>query len=195
MANRHTGEYAIRKSMRKKGLNGKFVKSCLTSKSCPSCRKELPLSKFYKNKNRIPPFSSYCRKCHSKDSNERAWRKENVSRSCFYSIKHGAKKRNIPVNILQNDFCEWYDAQKQKCEYCGITKEDIVKIGWGNEFRGAGKYVRMSTDRKDSSKGYSLENIVLCCMVCNIVKGMFLTHKEMMVVGKKIMRPKWKKLL
>lgn len=158
---------------------------------CGKCHQSLPFSFFFKNKCRKPPYSSYCRKCHTKDTTSRAKRNGNVSRSAFYSLKSGTKRRGIHLGMSQDEFCKWYDSCEQVCHYCGITQKKMVEISWGADFRFSGEYARMSVDRKDSLVGYVEENLVLSCMVCNIVKGMFLSYGDMLLVGKNIIRPKW----
>ena len=38
-------------------------------------------------------------------------------------------------------------------------------------------------DRKDSTRGYDFDNIVLACRDCNIMKSDILTYDEMLIVG------------
>jgi 5-methylcytosine-specific restriction endonuclease McrA len=38
-------------------------------------------------------------------------------------------------------------------------------------------------DRKDSSVGYTADNVVLACRTCNVVKNNILTYDEMLVLG------------
>lgn len=70
-----------------------------------------------------------------------------------------------------------------KCHYCGW---DIV---WNphqfykNRDLGSGGYY---LDRKDNSLGYTKENCVVCCSLCNMVKGRSLTYDEMLIVGESI---------
>lgn len=53
------------------------------------------------------------------------------------------------------------------CCYCNAT------VQW-KEYRN-GPY---NLDRKDSSKGYSLDNVVVCCYRCNSIKRNFYNHEE-----------------
>ena len=41
-------------------------------------------------------------------------------------------------------------------------------------------------DRKDNLVGYTKENCVVCCTLCNFVKGKQLTYDEMLIVGKSV---------
>jgi 5-methylcytosine-specific restriction endonuclease McrA len=71
-------------------------------------------------------------------------------------------------------------SQSQICYYCKRTlsevKQDIKEnIIFTN---------RLSIDRKDSFKGYSLDNIVLACYRCNTIKGRYFTEREMLKLAK-----------
>lgn len=55
----------------------------------------------------------------------------------------------------------------QSCHYCGSA---LPRQGYG-------------VDRVDNSKGYTMDNVVACCTLCNWTKGAFLSHDEMMLVA------------
>ena len=67
------------------------------------------------------------------------------------------------------------------CHYCG------KKIEWEPhrpyKRQGLGKY---NLDRKNNALGYTKDNCVVCCSLCNVVKGKSLTYDEMLIVGKSI---------
>jgi hypothetical protein len=62
-------------------------------------------------------------------------------------------ERNIIFELTINDF-ETMNENK-KCYYCG---DEIDKV---------------RLDRIDNKIGYTKENIVMCCMLCNFMKGEF----------------------
>ena len=71
-----------------------------------------------------------------------------------YHYKHyqyGAQKRNLVFEIEKEFF---YEFIKNKCEYCGM----IGHYGWNG------------IDRSDNNKGYTMDNIVPCCSMCNKIK-------------------------
>lgn len=71
-----------------------------------------------------------------------------------------AKKRSIQVELTMEEFSVVTSAD---CFYC-----------WGSlPFAGYG------LDRKDSSGGYTLENVVPCCKICNRIKSDILTSRQM----------------
>lgn len=78
-----------------------------------------------------------------------------------YHYKHyqyGAKKRNLDFEIEKEFF---YEFIKNKCEYCGM----IDHCGWNG------------IDRSDNKKGYTINNIVPCCSMCNKMKSKYTINK------------------
>jgi hypothetical protein len=59
------------------------------------------------------------------------------------------------------------------CHYCGGIF-GTVQVGIG-------------LDRKDSSKGYSNDNVLSCCGTCNMIKGDTFTVEETLVAVKAIL--------
>jgi hypothetical protein len=43
-------------------------------------------------------------------------------------------------------------------------------------------------DRKDTKRGYELDNIAVACNFCNSVKGSFFSHDEFKEIAKKYIR-------
>ena len=87
----------------------------------------------------------------------------------FRRAKCQAKTRKHSWNISFEDFIcilEYAD-----CHYC---KGPLDLYG-------------CSLDRKDSSKGYALKNVVPCCGHCNRVKGRDLSYQEAKVALSAVM--------
>ena len=58
------------------------------------------------------------------------------------------------------------------------------------------KIRRLTVDRKDNDKGYSLDNMVLACHRCNSIKGDWFSYDEMKEIAEKYMIPrieKWRR--
>jgi 5-methylcytosine-specific restriction endonuclease McrA len=104
----------------------------------------------------------------------------NLTPKGVYSrLKVTSKSRNFFMNILEEDFINWYN-QEQKCYYCGRILEELKQ-----DQREKNKYKdKMSIDRKDNDKGYTIDNIVLACARCNTIKGDYFTEQEMLKIGK-----------
>jgi len=60
-----------------------------------------------------------------------------------------SKKRKFAFTITLAQFEGFI---KQKCNYCGLLN------------------IRNGLDRVDSSKGYTIDNVVPCCPLCNTMK-------------------------
>ena|SRR5271166_6104696 len=87
----------------------------------------------------------------------------------FKSIMRGFQE----VALTYEEFLEFMETPF--CVYCG----DPVKWTQHN----VGKYgAATNLDRKDSSKGYSKENCVVCCRTCNLVKSNVFTFDEFCVM-------------
>lgn len=61
------------------------------------------------------------------------------------------------------------------CDYCGLEPQKINAIYSGNTVDGVCK--ANTIDRIDSSKGYTIDNIVPCCNTCNKAK-LIMSKKE-----------------
>ena len=78
-----------------------------------------------------------------------------------------------------------YKRDKKKCYYCGIKEEDFIRI-WGKFYGGKTRGQKLEIDRRDNEKGYTLENCVLSCSICNNAKSDKFTDEEFKEVGKSI---------
>lgn len=83
----------------------------------------------------------------------RVWKQSNPLRAQYLRYKERAEKKKIGFDLDYENFTEYV---KQPCVYCGFN-EGIVGL-----------------DRIDSDKGYTTDNVVPCCKVCNYMK---LDHK------------------
>jgi len=80
-----------------------------------------------------------------------------------------AKRRNLPWEITTGRFETLIQA---RCHYCGVLPQRT--LAHGNK---VGRIVYQGVDRRDNSKGYTVENSVPCCWPCNRMKGQ-LSEKE-----------------
>ena len=80
----------------------------------------------------------------------------------FSGYKSSAKKRGICFELSESDF---HKIVQQKCYYCGSEKKNIKKSTSEN-----GDYIYSGIDRVDSRRGYTLDNVVPCCWICNDAK-------------------------
>lgn len=83
----------------------------------------------------------------------------------YRSFLGNAKRRNLKVEIKKED---WLTLVSTACHYCGVENSNrwkVVNGCYGNEFFCNG------IDRKNSSLGYTIDNCVSCCKLCNDAKG------------------------
>ena len=121
----------------------------------------------------------------------------------YWTLWQRAKRRGIPFELSPEALEEWVKATPEICEYCGITIElylivrDAIVDYRGKDME-VSKFKRlfsrahrvttiMTIDRKDSSKGYSIENMVKCCLICNSIKTDMLTYQAMSKIGPQVM--------
>lgn len=83
-------------------------------------------------------------------------------RRMIISYKKDAKKRGLEYELTEEQFKK---ITSQDCHYCGAKPNNISKSG-----RHFGDYIYNGIDRVDNNKGYTMDNVVPCCKVCNIAK-------------------------
>jgi hypothetical protein len=112
-----------------------------------------------------------------------------TAKGIYSMLKSKAKNRQIKFNISESQFVEWYKKQDKICYYCKRKFRDIKK----NSIKFDKRYTRLTIERKDNIKGYSIKNIVLACFRCNFTKNNYFTVKEMLKIGKIINNKELKK--
>ena len=111
-------------------------------------------------------------------------------------LRQGAMKRGIAFDLTAQSLEEWWRTTPDRCFYCGMTIEeylelkDIIINYSGNNFE-ISKFKRfyrspkhqairwMTIDRKENDIGYSVDNIVKCCWICNSLKNDFFNAEQM----------------
>jgi 5-methylcytosine-specific restriction endonuclease McrA len=85
----------------------------------------------------------------------------------FRSYQHAAKKRKHEFSLSEDQF---RFLTQQNCFYCGIEPRQIKDKNGNHTFKRS-SFTYNGVDRKDNSLGYTVENCVSCCRVCNIAKA------------------------
>lgn len=82
----------------------------------------------------------------------------------------GAEHKGIPWTITIDDFEAAFDRQNGRCFYSGIP---MLWASSATEYqaRVRNQPLGISIDRRDSSLGYTPDNIALCCMFINYAKN------------------------
>ena len=86
--------------------------------------------------------------------------REELVRLRYAALLHAAKGRKVEVTLTLD---EYRQVTASDCAYCG---GDLPFAGYG-------------LDRKDPSRGYTLDNVVPCCRVCNRIKTDLLDPQTM----------------
>ena len=89
------------------------------------------------------------------------YKTHNPFRLMISALKLGAKRRNLEFLITFEELQAIWEQQNGKCYYTGIPMNFTYSLSLPKQ---------MSLDRKDSSKGYTKENCVLCCQFINYAK-------------------------
>jgi len=141
-------------------------------KICSRCKDKFPEGKpidaFGRDKKRADGFHPWCNECrraaerlHKKTEKAKAtrsaWLKRHLEVSMFYNSRDRARKQSLPFSITKEDILI-----PESCPVCGCQM-----------ISGDGKQ-RMdspSLDKWDPSLGYTIDNIWVICMQCNLRKG------------------------
>lgn len=99
--------------------------------------------------------------------NERGVRKlppgESAKSLLYYTYKWQANKRNKEFQLSKEEF---YNLTSGNCTYCGAPPSQV----FNNHNNLETSYIYNGIDRQNNSKGYTLDNCVSCCGVCNDMK-------------------------
>lgn len=119
-------------------------------------------------------------------------KKTNKCNQCSKKVI-GSNTRKLPFEGLYNII------SKKSIKYGEVFKyEEFLKFTSLPECIYCGKNVKwrphrnkqsaaINLDRKDSNRGYTTDNCVVCCGECNLVKNNILTHDEMLVAMKAVL--------
>jgi hypothetical protein len=103
--------------------------------------------------------------CYNSESSAKRhaihWGKASRNR-LVYQYRASARKRKYPWTLTQEETHRLFEAN---CYYCGSKPKQVYKAKECH-----GPYVYNGIDRVDSSLGYTPDNCVPCCWVCNFAK-------------------------
>ena len=80
----------------------------------------------------------------------------------LYNYKHSARAKNVPFLLEYTDFLRLLE---QNCYYCGMCPTNK-----SYNYTKDTAFIYNGIDRKDNTQGYTLENCVPCCSICNKAK-------------------------
>jgi 5-methylcytosine-specific restriction endonuclease McrA len=102
---------------------------------------------------------------------------KNINTNPKFHIRIDGSTPKLLISL--NEFKLWYNNQEKICHYCKRTIEELHK----HEKRFL-NVNRMTIDRADNAKNYTLSNIRLACPTCNSLKSSLFTEQEMLKIGK-----------
>jgi hypothetical protein len=159
-------------------------------KKCCRCNKTFELKDFReieKGTNEYKKYNSFCNFCDAKRTsiykNEKIKTIEGKVGFLFSNIKRRVRDKGCLIDINENDLVDLYYTQKGLCFYSGEemslgehkATKDLYSINFFN----------ISVDRIDSKKGYTKDNVVLCCWGVNNMKQQ-MTVEQLVFWSKKI---------
>ena len=160
-------------------------------KKCSLCKVEKDISEFTKDKRTKSGFYSKCKICKNTSTFKSIMYYKNSEHGQLQQkvadmfSPSGIKKRGFAPAFTKDEikkaFYEYVEKHGRNCFYCrepwtyvsneyvpnnGVEKRRISDRGKSR----AHKIKNFSIDRLDSSKTYSLDNIIFCCAECNLSK-------------------------
>lgn len=107
-----------------------------------------------------------------------------------YRVLHRrAKYKKLPICSIK-EFSSWYTTTEKICYYCKIPENKLRFLKVSKLFK-----KRFTIDKKIPSLGYTPDNMVFACNLCNMVKSNYFTEAEMLSLAKNYITPKWQKEL
>jgi hypothetical protein len=148
---------------------------------CNKCKFVGPVEKFiYLNKTLTR--SGRCKKCHS---DRQTWMLRNNLSYRLVKIAHDAKLRDPSANNITSKILKTiFEKQKGLCFYTNLPMSFQGKDGMSKVINCDFSSL-VSIDRVDSSQGYSIDNVVLCCFSVNLMKGS-LSHQTFVEMCKRV---------
>lgn len=187
---------------------------CNLYKMCKKCKQDKVLTEFFHDKNLYDGLRNTCKDCEriyrknylstefAKDKQKKSIEKyQNSYRGQYMILKNGANYRNIPFTLSFERFLQ-IKTNCNNCYYCGKSITDILEFCKNiREYKGintdilkikqcmsgsAHKGKGLSIDRKNSFESYNDDNCVLCCSLCNQIKGWAIESNEWNLISKNV---------
>lgn len=127
-------------------------------KVCSICLIEKKKKYFYKNNQTIESYCVPCRLTYDRKRNGTSPRSR--LRTLLCAARNRARATGAPFSLTLDKLEELWESQKGQCCYSGVP---LV-------YDGQRKPEALSIDRVDSTKGYTHDNVVLCCRRVNEMK-------------------------
>ena len=127
---------------------------------CPACKEVKHFDLWYPNN------PGRCKECDRKNQQSKYERKvkthlSSVDNFLKYKLANSLQRKNTINTLTHQDLINQYELQNGKCYYSGRPLVIAMRTK---------SLDSLSIDRVDSTKGYTPDNIVLCCSIINIMK-------------------------
>lgn len=154
---------------------------------CRACGKEKPVSDFSTRGIGNKYLRSICDKCEASRAinryrNKTLYSLDETVHKRVYQAKRRAMKKGVEFDLTDSDIIDLYNKQNGKCHYSGIPMEKIPKMD---------NYYNVSIDRVESHRGYTLDNVVLCCDSVNTMKNAMPRDVFIDICKKIVSHQKW----
>lgn len=132
------------------------------TKRCPCCKHAFPLSGFYKDLRRRDGAYPYCIPCEKKKQAVKRLDPRARARAMFATAKCRSKKYGLAFSLS----VDWITRRLETgCEVTGLPFD--FGRSKASRFNPSGP----SLDRRDSSKGYTEDNVQVVLFAYNMVKN------------------------
>ena len=153
--------YGIPIKKQRKPKNTHIGKNRVFGKNCARCHEWKPLIDFNTSTKNWDALHTICRGCAAVYNQERYKKyRSNTLKSVWNNMIKTSRYRNIENSISCDDIETIWENQKGRCFYSGCDMSKDI----GSSFK-------VTIDRKDSSRGYHIDNVVLCCYAVNVMKN------------------------
>jgi hypothetical protein len=119
-----------------------------------------------RRKDHIKTNPEYCNKCKEKMTAQP--KVDSVINTIYSGYRTNANSRNISFELTKEIFIS---IVSKNCFYCG--QEPIESQFSKSRNRTKIKFLHNGVDRVNSKLGYTMENCVSCCSMCNLMKNKF----------------------
>ena len=157
-------------------------------KTCVKCKIEKPITEFGIDKYKGNNLNIYCKECKRINDSKSVYKIRNTEKGFLqykinglYTPSAQKKRGNVPKctkDEIKKYFYEYVEKHGRNCFYCKEPWTYIMNKYIPNNQdkknmkvkRDKDKLKNLSFDRLDSSKTYDIDNIIFCCVECNLSK-------------------------
>lgn len=132
-------------------------------KVCHLCDLEKPIEQFYSSGGKtLDGHSPYCKPCAAAYGQKlRAKSPKHRLSISFNTARISSRRKGIAFTLTVSYLLKLWKKQNGRCFYSGVPML----------YTGEGALESVSIDRVDSGKGYTADNVVLCCAYVNRMKN------------------------